>query len=307
MLDYKPNRKAPKQKTKRSRKSGRKPARKAPLQSALGTGTVSQPNNQRQAEEKPTPWDAVIQAAPGYAAKTIFAAIVFWLGLGLVREGAALWNAPLHTVDVTGNEKLTARELVAAAGLSAGLAVGDIDPFSAATRLMALPRVRAADVRRIFPGRISIRVEERRPRALIDGGGADRALIDSEGVVLMVAPRNAFVDQPFPVILRRGITPRPGVRIRDEKLLKALALIDGVEAREFSKGDTLLVAVDDPFSLRLALLHSRRELILPPKGALRALDRYLDLAPSLGEISEKPGTIDLRLLESGSGERIIFQ
>jgi cell division septal protein FtsQ len=121
--------------------------------------------------------------------------------VGLVALGAAAWSSlgpswfaarlagiglfRIEEVHVAGNTALAASEVQAAAGLRRGGSVLGVDLGAARERLVALPRVRAANLRRRLPGTILIDIVERVPCAVVR---ADRSfLVDAEGAIVGTA------------------------------------------------------------------------------------------------------------------------
>jgi hypothetical protein len=93
--------------------------------------------------------------------------------------------------DAVGPEKIAAR-----AGLYAGTSLWELDT-AAAERALEAPRwVRAAQVRRHFPGRVVVDVEERKPVAATptDSG---LFLIDETGVLFRPEGRREYPDVPY--------------------------------------------------------------------------------------------------------------
>lgn len=100
----------------------------------------------------------------------------------------------LAEVEVTGLERIDRGELDALDVLVPGMPIVDVDPAALGTELGKHPWVRRAFVSRVLPDRVVVRIEERRPRALVL---ADNRLIeiDEEGVLL--PPRGEPGDLPL--------------------------------------------------------------------------------------------------------------
>ncbi|HXY92839.1 MAG TPA: FtsQ-type POTRA domain-containing protein [Acidimicrobiia bacterium] len=107
----------------------------------------------------------------------------------VVLIGVAVWvvlASPLLDVDrvvVRGAHRSTAQEIRSAAGIDRGDPMVWVDGGAAASRVDALPWVRTAQVRRDWPGTVTITVTERAPVAWVDRAGAV-ALVDGTGRVL---------------------------------------------------------------------------------------------------------------------------
>jgi cell division septal protein FtsQ len=145
-----------------------------------------------------------------------------WLA-GLV----ALLVAPLfhvRHVDVTGNRRLTAAQVVAAAGLQHPGSVFTVDAGALERRLDGAAWVRAASVRPQLPDRVSIRVDEWQPVAVYRAGGGQRWYLSNQAVALGTADDAGAaallgVDGPAQPAPRTGSAPM------DRALLTALVNI----------------------------------------------------------------------------------
>lgn len=99
-----------------------------------------------------------------------------------------------HTLNVTGAERLTREEILAAAGLREGQNVFVRGPEEAAARLMDHPWIASAEVERHLPATFNIRVRERHPVALLALGSL--YLVSDEGVVFKRVATGDPVDLP---------------------------------------------------------------------------------------------------------------
>ncbi|MGB0671359.1 MAG: cell division protein FtsQ/DivIB [Rhodospirillales bacterium] len=86
-------------------------------------------------------------------------------------------------VMVTGRNRTSQNDLLAALGTTKGAPILTFDPAAAADAVRALPWVREASVERLLPDTILVRIVEREPLALWQNEGAFR-VIDSEGEAL---------------------------------------------------------------------------------------------------------------------------
>jgi hypothetical protein len=87
------------------------------------------------------------------------------------------------SVDVTGSDRADVGEAIANAGLEPGIPFVLVRADKVEEELESLPWVRHASVRRVFPDRVEIQLDERVPVAWIWASGS-YALLDTEGVVL---------------------------------------------------------------------------------------------------------------------------
>lgn len=89
-----------------------------------------------------------------------------------------LLNRPVQALRVDGQfTHLKAGRIAAAAGVAAGTPLFDLQLDAVRSRVEALPWVAHARVSRVWPGRVAVRVWERKPYAL----WGDKGLVDDEG------------------------------------------------------------------------------------------------------------------------------
>jgi cell division protein FtsQ len=87
----------------------------------------------------------------------------------------------VREIQVRGGERVRGGELVAMAGLKYGMTIWSIDPTVIEKKFAKHPWVRRVVVRREFPRRVLIEVEERVPKAILAMGKL--YYVDAEGVV----------------------------------------------------------------------------------------------------------------------------
>jgi cell division protein FtsQ len=139
---------------------------------------------------------------------------------------AALWAvffSPLLDVSevrVSGATRTGPAEVVRAAGLDGDENVLLVSTAAIAARVERLPWVRSADVDRMLPGTIRVRVVERKPRLTLSLGAA-RWTIDAHGRVLGAGE----VEAGLPVLAGIQIgTVQPGIQLRTAEARHALAV-----------------------------------------------------------------------------------
>lgn len=139
---------------------------------------------------------------------------------------AALLVAPVFQVrriDVSGNRRLTAGDVVAAAGLQHPGSVFQVDPGRLERRLTATTWVRAASVSAELPDRVRIRVDEWQPSAVYRAAGGPAWYLSTEAVALGPAgdDTSSLLDIDGPA----QPAPRAGRAPLDRSLLVALVNI----------------------------------------------------------------------------------
>ncbi|HYH34309.1 MAG TPA: FtsQ-type POTRA domain-containing protein [Nocardioides sp.] len=116
--------------------------------------------------------------------------LVLLLAGCLVGGAWLLWFSSflaVSTVEVRGEESLSAQQVREAASVPAGEPLARVDVTDVRARVQALADVRSAEVTRHWPDTLTIEVEERVPVAVVEIGGGLRAL-DVEGVVFREYP-----------------------------------------------------------------------------------------------------------------------
>jgi cell division protein FtsQ len=158
----------------------------------------------------------------------LLAVLVYhWLGpikSGSVMARAFVFENPyffVREIQVRGGEKFGGSEIVAMAGLRHGMNMWKIDPVAIESKIARHPWVRRVLVRREFPRRVVIEVEERTPKAIV----AMRKLyyVDADGVVFKEVGQGEAVNFPFLTGLRpeQLAIANPAIR---EKIRDAMRL-----------------------------------------------------------------------------------
>lgn len=161
-------------------------------------------------------------------------------------------------VDVSGADRLTAEEVAGLIGVAPGMGMAQLDLAAARAALEAHDWVAGADVVRLWPDRVVVRLQERQPFALWQRDGQHH-VIDRTGVVIPSADPSAFADLP-------RVT---GVGA-DREAAVILTLLDSYPEIQARTTHALYVG-ERRWSLRL---RSGGEVLLPadnPGGALAVL------------------------------------
>jgi cell division protein FtsQ len=120
------------------------------------------------------------------------------------REGAP-WDLAarsagfdIASVTITGQSRLTEKELLKASGVTARQSLPFLDANEVRERLMATPLVKSARVMKLYPNRLVIAVEERVPHALWQQDGRV-SVISEDGVVIDQLRDERYLGLPFVV------------------------------------------------------------------------------------------------------------
>ncbi|MGQ9823883.1 MAG: cell division protein FtsQ/DivIB [Desulfotomaculales bacterium] len=134
----------------------------------------------------------------------------------------------VREVRVEGNRELTAGEIIACAGVTTGTNIFKEDLRAAKARIENLPAVKEARVVRELPGRVVVRVTERKPLALVQTGDGFIA-VDGEGVNV----RSARIgEKGLPVLTGIALNevPPPGGVLADGNVPVLLRVIENLPA-----------------------------------------------------------------------------
>lgn len=175
-----------------------------------------------------------------------------WRGLvalaALVAAVAAVIAAPLLSVmavEVTGVSGGQAREAREAADIATGDHLLRVDTGAAAAAVAQLPWVAEAEVVRVPPATVEIRVRARRPLAVVRLADASWT-VDRDGVVLA----GGVAGQDLVEVLAPGATlPGPGRRAEDEAVTGAVAFHTALP--EDFAGRVRRYRAEDPMDLRM--------------------------------------------------------
>lgn len=163
-------------------------------------------------------------AARGLAIALVAGAIVMAgrVALDWIHHTPALAVA---AVEVEGLSRVSEETVLQAAGVTPGTSLLAVDPRAVAARVEALPGVKQARVIRGLPRRVTVRVEEREPYALVNAEGL--VWIDAEGY--LVGPERRPGAPGLPIlsgIARNGVG---GGRAPSSRIVAGLALVRAVQ------------------------------------------------------------------------------
>lgn len=86
-----------------------------------------------------------------------------------------------QVISIEGAENMTSEQILEIAGIKKGVNILSVNLKTVRKKLMANPCIAHADVYRTFPGKISLRIEEQKPIAVLDLG--KRFLVNTSGII----------------------------------------------------------------------------------------------------------------------------
>jgi cell division protein FtsQ len=132
----------------------------------------------------------------------------------------------IETVEVVGAVRIDADEVRTLAAVPAEATLLRFDAETIEARVLANPWIGSVSISRDFPSTLRIRVVERQPAALVDGGDVFW-VVDAEGMVLGQA---SLETSSTYVVVRDvpGFDPEPGRTSNTDPLVNALRVLSGI-------------------------------------------------------------------------------
>ena len=130
----------------------------------------------------------------------------------------------VREIKVKGGEKIGGAEIVALAGLKHGVSVWKVDPVAAEKKVARHPWVRSVLVRREFPRRVVVEVEEREAKAIAVLGAL--YYVDREGFVFKQVEPGDNMDFPLLTGLEPENLAYPTSFATRQRIREALRLND---------------------------------------------------------------------------------
>jgi cell division protein FtsQ len=185
----------------------------------------------------------------------------------------------IAAVALTGHRQLTEQDVLAGAGVTERTSLLFLDVDAARRRLESVPWIAQATVRKLYPGRLEIALEERQAFALWQNNGKI-AMIAADGTVLGPYGERRVAGLPLVV--------GPGAAARAQEFL---ALMERYPAIKEQMRAAIRVA-DRRWNLRLK---NGLDVRLPEADIAQALDLLVALDRDKKLISRDLTAIDLRL------------
>ncbi len=197
-------------------------------------------------------------------------------------------------IEVAGNERLSAEEIIAASGLKTGRHTWLSNLAQARARIEEDPYIETAEIVRAYPDKLVVSVKERTEAAVIVGLNA-QAVIDPKGYVLSIGARADYTG----LIRVSGMGfggYHIGQRLGEESDFNSRTLVEilaalygaGIEA------DIDLVDMSNPLSVSMTTTLGLTLHIGQPDGLEQKLADYLAVLPELQKLGlANSGALDL--------------
>ena len=198
----------------------------------------------------------------------------------------------ITSISVTGNERISDGEVHALLEgvLGTNMLVADLEAWR--QKLRALPWVAEADIRRVFPGSISVTLTERHAVAIARMDGMLHVIDETATRIDEYAPRYAQLDLP---IIDGLATGRSGALIVDEaRAALAGRLLTALQSRPDLAAQVSQIDVTDVRNAVVVLDHDPALLRLGTEHFVERLQLYIDLASALREQVPDIDYADLR-------------
>lgn len=192
-------------------------------------------------------------------------------------------------IEVTGARNASRASIIRAFAVDRGRSLYLMNLHERRNQILGLEWVRNASVRRIWPNRVSVEVEERVPVAVVPF--SPPVLIDAEGYLL--TPRGK-VPPRFPVL--NGLRERDGLQLRRDRVQRMLVVLQELSAY---KTGILAVEIGSGENLKLVYQHEAKPITLL-MGSERYKDRLANLIANFDSVRERLSddpVLDLRLDE----------
>jgi cell division protein FtsQ len=186
---------------------------------------------------------------------------------------------PIASVSLSGERHVSRADVFAAAGVSDHASLLFLDVEAARSRLQAIPWIAEATVRKLYPDRLQITLNEREPFALWQVNGRI-SIVSADGTVIGPLTDQKFATLPFVVGVGAAAKAKP-----------FLALLDGFPALRQQVRAAILVA-ERRWNLKLI---NGIDVRLPEHDVEAALDRLAALDRDHALLSRDITAVDLRL------------
>ena len=192
----------------------------------------------------------------------------------------------LTDLTITGLGRTAENDILAVLDVDSGMPLLSIDLAHLQAKIEALPWVKQADVSRILPGGLSIRVTERVPYALSQHDGRV-VLIDRQGVEITDRGLPAFSDL---MLVVGKVTPAE-LSLLEQQKAKAAPLADRIRSAVRVGNRRWDVIFDNGIRVKLPADNAK------PYGMAEAWDKFVELDRTQQLLAREVSVIDMRLAD----------
>ncbi len=226
------------------------------------------------------------------------AMVALVLGFGLYHLVATAVSSEALTVSdivVDGTEQLAGGEVLSLLSGMCGTNLITVNLQVWRERVLALPWVEDAALRRVFPGTVAVHVIERKPMAIgrVDGS---LYLVDWNGGVIDTFGSH-YADLDLPIVDGLGASGAERLAVDPDRAVLVARLLDAVRVRQALAGRVSQVDVTDLWNVVVILKGDTALVQLGQDRFVERLESYLDLAPALRERMPEIDYVDLRFDE----------
>ena len=181
-------------------------------------------------------------------ANVLLIGVCFWIGLSLLPAAQGFFEQSPQTLYISGNQLLTKEQVLTRTGLTPDSALSDLDPILLGQRLQQLPEVKTVEVRREFPNRLHLHLQEHEPVAILRTESRS-FLVDRQHRLLQVRPANTL---GWPILIGIPETGwQAGTRLNSLMLENGLRFLEALEAFPELKERVVATDLSDPTNVQL--------------------------------------------------------
>jgi cell division protein FtsQ len=199
------------------------------------------------------------------------------------------------TIEIAGAAHASRAQIERVFSIDLGRSVYQLPLSERRASLRTVDWVKDASIARLWPNRVLVSVEERKPVAFLTLAPARFALIDDEGVILPPAPDR------FTLPVLSGVSPSDALADRRDRVHRMLRLTRdlGEEARSISEVD-----VSDRDNLKVTVPRDGHmvTLLLGDRDYALRYQKYLHHYEEIKRQSPQVNTLDLRLDDRITGK-----
>jgi cell division protein FtsQ len=187
----------------------------------------------------------------------------------------------LDRITIKGIDELRAAEILEAVGITPKVSLAFLDAAETRTRLEAMPLVRQASVRKLYPNALALTITEREPYAIWQRNG-ELFLVAQDGTVIDLMRDARFARLPLVVGDEANARAKEYAALLDE----AGALKNRIRAGTLIAGRRWNLKLDNGIDIRL-----------PEHGAAEALARFVALERDNRITDKDILAVDLRMAD----------